>query len=289
MSAQSGSGKHAAAFLRSTDRDRYLASLVLPEDARAPVQALHAFNADVASIRERVIEPALGEMRLQWWVDAIRGAGQGIPDQGAAARQNPLADALLSTIEGYRLPTPALERLLSARRFDLYDDPMPDLTTFEGYAGETVSVLYQLAAMILNAGREVEGGDAAGHLGVAHALIGHLRAFGLNASRGRLFLPLSVFSENGVHESEIFSGTVSEGLLAAHQQLVEMAADHLRRATVAIGSLPQSLRPAFAMIALLRFQLDRVLAQSETPYAPPHEVADWRRIAILVVGAWRRG
>ena len=94
-------------------------------------------------------------------------------------------------------PAPLL-RLIAARRFDLYDDPMPDLASFEGYAGETVSVLYQLAAMILNGGGPVETGDAAGHLGVAHALIGHLRAFGYNASQGRIFLPWSVFAANGV-------------------------------------------------------------------------------------------
>src|SRR5690606_40306165 len=134
----------------------------------------------------------------------------------------------------------------AARRFDLYDDPMPDVLSFEGYAGETASVLYQLAAMVLNDGRELESGDAAGHLGVAHALVGHLRAFGLNASRGRLFLPLSVFAANGVTEGEIFSGTVSEGLLAAHHQLTELAREHLDKADAAIGRLPRPLRSAFA-------------------------------------------
>ena len=33
-----------------------------------------------------------------------------------------------------------------------------DCTRFEGYAGETVSALYQLGAMILNGGRPVEPG-----------------------------------------------------------------------------------------------------------------------------------
>ena len=110
---------------------------------------------------------------------------------------------------------------------------MPDLATFEGYAGETVSVLYQLAAMILNDGEPVETGDAAGHLGVAHALIGHLRAFGYNASRGRLFLPWSILAANGVHEQEIFEGRVSEGLLAG------LAADRRPRA----GPPRQGRRP----------------------------------------------
>ena len=265
------------------DRDRYLASLVLRPSHRLPVQALLAFSAEVASVRERAREPAPGEIRLKWWDDALSGTEHG------AVRQNPIADALFDTIERYRLPAGPLRRLVAARRFDLYDDPMPDVETFEGYAGETASVLYQLAAMILNDGAEVASGDAAGHLGVAHALIGHLRAFGLNASRGRLFLPLSIFSANGVRENEIFTGIVSEGLLAAHAQLTDLARDHLTKAEAAIRSLPRDLRPAFAMIGLLSWQLKAVEAGAESPFAPPHEVADWRRIARLMGWVWRRG
>jgi 15-cis-phytoene synthase len=271
------SARHAADFLRENERDRYYATLVVATRHRAAVQALYAFSTDVASVRDRAREPALGEIRLQWWTDALSGAGHG------NVRQNPLADALLGAIEDYRLPTGPLNRLITARRFDLYDDPMPDVATFEGYAGETASILYQLVAMILNGGEEVETGDAAGHLGVAHALIGHLRAFGLNASRGRLFLPLSIFAANGVREAEIFSGTVSEGLLAAHEQLTGLARDHLRRADAAIGALAKPLRPAFAMLGLLAAQLRRVEARNETPFVPPPDLADWRKIAAL---AW---
>lgn len=274
---------HAATFLRENDRDRYLATLVLPPARRPAVQALWAFGADIARVRDRAQEPAAGEIRLKWWDDALAGTEHG------QVRQNPLADALFETIGQHGLPTGALRRLVAARRFDLYDDPMPDVLSFEGYAGETASVLYQLAAMVLNDGRELESGDAAGHLGVAHALIGHLRAFGLNASRGRLFLPLSVFAANGVRESEIFSGTVSEGLLAAHAQLLELASEHLQKAESAARGLPRAVRPVFAMIGVLSLQLKSVEAGSETPFSAPREIAEWRRIAALTWWVWRRG
>jgi len=277
------SAGHVADYLRTADRERYFASLVVKPAARSAVQALYAFGADVATIRDRAREPTAGEIRLQWWADAITGAGHG------DVRANPLADALLDTIAAYDLPTGPLQRLINARRFDLYDDPMPDLHSFEGYAGETVSVLYQFAAMILNGGAEVETGDAAGHLGVAHALIGHLRSFGLNASRGRLFLPLAVYASAGVGEGEIFSGTVSEGLLAAQAHLIEAAREHLHKSSAATARLPRHLRPAFATIGLLNSQLGGIERQAETPFAPPHELADWRKIAALVIWGMRNG
>ena len=267
---------HAAKALRKADADRYFATLVLPVDRREGVAALYAFNAEIAAIRERVSNPAAGEIRLQWWNDALSGEEHG------AVRQNPVADALLGTIAQYQLPVGTLQRLLGARRFDLYDDPMPDVPTFEGYAGETASTLYQLAAMIVNGGGQVPSGDAAGHLGVAQAMIGHLRAFGYHASQSRIMLPWSIFAANGVRESEIFSGVESEGLHEALGQISELAGEHLEKAELAIGAVPAHLRAVFAPVSLLRSQLDAYQSRGTSPYAAPPLEADWRKIARLM-------
>ena len=266
---------HAAADLRANDRDRYLATLVLTGAGRDAVTALYAFNADVASVRDRVSNPAPGEIRLQWWADALDGQGHG------DVRQNPVADALLDAMARYRIPAGTLQRLIAARRFDLYDDPMPDLESFEGYAGETASTLYQLAAMILNEGEPVETGDAAGHLGVAHAMIGHLRAFGYTASQGRIMLPWSIFAANGVAEREIFSGQESEGLVEALGQITELANDHLAKAETAIAALPGKLKPAFAAVAMLKAQLALLNAPRNIFASAPDE-PDWRKITRLL-------
>lgn len=265
---------YVASFLRDADRDRYFATLLLKEPERTAIQSLYAFSADVASIRDRAREPAAGEIRLQWWADALKGEGHG------NVRQNPLAAALLEAIARYGLPSGPLLRLVAARRFDLYQDPMPDVASFEGYAGETVSVLYQLAAMVQNGGTEVETGDAAGHLGVAHALAGHLRAFGFNASQGRIFLPMNIFAANGVTDGEILAGQESEGLFAALGQISDLAAEHLGKAQQAIAALPKPLRPAFAPAALIAPELRRA-ARNRTPFAATPATADWRKILAM--------
>jgi phytoene synthase len=266
----------AAAALRESDRDRYLTTLVLPAHLRDPVTALYAFNAEIASISERAREPVSGEIRLRWWSDALEGTGHG------EVRSNPVADALLTAVEDYRLPVPAFIRMIEARRFDLYQDPMPDMATFEGYAGDTASALYQLAAMILNGGRPVESGDAAGYFGVAHALVGHIRAFGFNASRGRIFLPWDVFATCGVKETDVFAGVASEALAMALTRLAEIARQYLEKAAVAIAALPKGPRPAFAGISILRPQLARL--DFESPFQRPHDLADWQKIARLFWG-----
>lgn len=267
------SARHAAEFLRVNDRDRHLATLVLPAGARDAISALYAFNADLASVRDRAREPAAGEIRLQWWSDALTGDGHG------AVRANPLADALLDVAAEYGLPISAIIRMIDARRFDLYDDPMPDVATFEGYAGETAAALYQLGAMILNGGGPVEPGDAAGHLGVAHALIGHLRAFGFNASRGRIVLPRDVFATCGVSEEDIRAGRTSENLSIGLTRFAELASEHLARAEGAISALPRELRAVFAPVAVLPAQLRRL--DLDAPFTQQPDMADWKKIAVL--------
>src|SRR5919112_3083154 len=146
---------HCEALAREADPDRYWASLFAPADKRPHLYALYAFNFEIARVREAVREALPGEIRLQWWRDALQGEARG------DLRANPVAAALDETIVRFRLPRPALVDLIDARVFDLYDDPMPTLTDLEGYCGETSSSLIRLASIVLIDG-EPGPPDAAG-------------------------------------------------------------------------------------------------------------------------------
>ena len=122
-------------LLREGDRDRYLCALLTPDGARGSVAALYAFNLEIARIRDLVTEPMMGEVRMQWWKDLIIGEAHG------DATGHPVAAALMQAVDDGRLPRQILVDLIEARQFDLYDDPMPDRNTFEGYAGETASAV----------------------------------------------------------------------------------------------------------------------------------------------------
>ena len=266
------SGDSVAETLRTLDRTRYFATLILAEPHRNAVQALYAASAEIAAIGERISEPMPGEIRLQWWADLLSGDARG------EAGQNPVAAALVETMARYGLPAEPLKNLISARRFDLYADPMPDIATFEGYAGETASVPLHLAATILNQGRPLRNGDAAGHLGVAMAYLGHVRAFGFNATRGRLFLPLAVFEEAGASLNAVLARRDTPGLRAGLDRCRVLGAEHLRKARAALADLPRPVRPAFAPIAMVDARAHRIA----DPFAPPAPEADWLRLLRLM-------
>ena len=259
--------------VRSLDRDRYLADLFAPAAARPHLFALHAFNAEVARVRDAVSEPMPGEIRLQWWRDAIRGDGGG----------NPVATALVETIGRFHLPLAAFDNLIEARSFDLYDDLMPSLNSLEGYAGDTSSALIQLAAIVLAEGRDPGTADVAGHAGVAYALTGLLRALPLHASRRQCFLPADRMERLGVDIEEMFAGKSSPALLTLLAELRAAARRHLVAARAGIAGLAPELLPAFLPVALVAPYLDRMDRSGYDPFRTPVEIAPWRRQWLL----WR--
>jgi phytoene synthase len=111
------SGRSRAGIVRATaragDMDRYLSALLAPRSARADLLALTAFLGEVARIPEIVTEPAIGEIRLQWWRDAVEAAGDG------GQTGNPVADALGDAIVRGGLPREELVGVIDACSEDL--------------------------------------------------------------------------------------------------------------------------------------------------------------------------
>jgi len=262
---------YCAELVRAADRDRFLASLFAPPEYRNALYALYAFNAEVARVREVAREPLPGEIRLQWWSEAVGG------ERAGEAQANPVAAALLGVVQRHHLATTKLTDLIEARRFDLYNEPMARLADLEAYARKTSSALTSLAVQIL-AGVEAE--DVAGPAGIAATIAGLLRAFPLHAARGQLYVPLELLERHRVEPQEIFAGRSSAGLQAALAELRNLARQHLLAAQAHVTALPAAALPALLPIALVRPSLDRL--ERCAPFTPA-EIAPWRRQWLI----WR--
>lgn len=270
-------------LLRAEDRDRWLACLFAPDEKRPHLHALYAFSLELARIREIVSEPLPGEIRMQWWRDALCGAGRG--DVGS----HPVAAALIDTVSRFHLPVQALKDLIEGRSFDLYDDPMPTLGDLEGYCGETSSALMRLASLVLNDGRDPGGADAVGHGGVAYALTGLLRALPWHAARGQLYLPADILAAHGVTRQDIVSGQASPGVLAALADLRGHARRHLAASLAAASSLASQARRALVPLGLVEPYLAQMEKPGYEPFKSVIELPQWRRQWALWRGAKRFG
>jgi phytoene synthase len=268
---------HCESAVREADKDRWLAALFAPESVRPDLNALYAFNIEIASVRERVSEPLPGEVRLQWWRDALTGEGRG------DVTSHPVAGAILDVIGRRNLAIKPLVDLIDARVFDLYDDPMPTVNDLEGYCGETSSALMQIAALVLAEGADPGTADLAGHAGAAYAMTGLLRAFALHASRGQVFVPAEILAASGISRDEIVAGRAVPGLTRALEAMRGLARDHFAKAEALVAAADPLTAPAFLPMAAARLYLDRMDHLVADPFRASVEVAQWRRQWVL----WR--
>jgi phytoene synthase len=274
---------HCEAMVREQDPDRYFATLFAPARHRPHLFALHAFNSEVARIRDAITQTLAGEIRLQWWRDVI-GGSQGAHVGEASA--NPVAAALETTITQYTLPRQPLLDLIEARTHDLYDDPMATLNDLEGYCGETVSALFRLSALILADGEDPGAADAAGYAGVAYGVTGLMRAFPFHVRRGQLYLPpVEVLERHGLTRGDVVAGRADAARLAA--ALTEMRSHARRRlgeAETALRNADPRIGAGFLPLAFVPLYLDAMEVREYAPYESLIEVARWRKLWRL----WRR-
>ena len=241
-----------AAQLREADSAQFFATLFIPEDKRPAVMALRAFATEMARIPWLVSEPMLGEIRLQWWHEVLAG------ERGGEAVANPLAAALVQTVETYNLPVAALQGLIAARVEDLYADPPPTLNDLEGRLGECHSVPYRLAAMILSQQASAAVADVAGHGGVAEGLADLLARWPLLLRRGRVMIPQDVMAPYDLTRESVLAGTAPDATRRALGHLAALAQKHRVQAAASLAGLNASEAPAFLPLTLVEPLLSRV-------------------------------
>lgn len=235
--------------VRETDRDRYLTLLYAPAETRDALACLYAFDREIATIRDRVRDALPGELRLRWWQDTI--------DAGAATG-NPLANQLVGVIQRHRLPKAAFANYLEARIFDVYNDPMPSRTDFEGYCGETAGAIIQFACLILDADAASLAAAAAGHAGCAQATTAILRTIPAQRARGQCFFPVDLLEAAGTTPEAFLMDETSAATDAAILAMTALTFGHMKAFRLAARSLPATFRPAFLPLAVTDVQLAKI-------------------------------
>jgi phytoene synthase len=135
--------RYCADLVREQNKDRFLSSLFAPGDARLYLFALYAFDIETARVRDLVSDPMAGNIRLQWWREAMDGLR---PEETAA---HPVLTALLCAAQIAGADRAPLTRIIEARQQELFGGP----------EAEAASAVFLMAANLL-AGKDRKGADA---------------------------------------------------------------------------------------------------------------------------------
>ena len=175
----------SAKVARDDDRERYLCAQFAPRKFRDALYTLLAFNQEVGRIPELVSEPALGQMRLQWWCDAVEGIYDG------RIADHPVVQSLAAVVRGHDLPKALFDVYLEARSMDV-ERRIPDtLEELERYALQTSGAITRLQVYVLG-GQGAAVQDVAQNVGCAWGLIGLMRAVPFHGSQDRDYRPTAL-------------------------------------------------------------------------------------------------
>lgn len=257
MAGLSASGE----IVRAHDPDRYLCALFAGAREREGLFAVLAFNHEVAKIREVVSETMLGQIRLQWWREAIDGILAGTPRQHEVVL--PLADA----IRTFGLDRAPFDTILDARDADLEDSPFQSLEDLVTYARGTAGSLSHIALRILGVTDKttVMAGEG---VAVAWSLTGLLRATPFLARVKRLMLPLDLLEAHGVRIGDYHELRDREEIRAMVRAMVRTARGYLDDAARPPDVDFKQAAPVLLQARLARLYLDRLEQAGFNPFDP---------------------
>jgi phytoene synthase len=242
---------------RGWEPDRYLAALLAPADVRDDLLALAAFSGELRHVCGRATEPAIDQIRLQWWREAIHALSTG------QASGHPIGEALGRAMRRHGLPAAMLEGVIDARDFDLQGLPLADEAALADYMQRSEGGLFALALRIVGAGGTSAAEDAARVAGLAYGIT----------------LALTLASWPGGSERGgpgLFpSGPGDQAGKASHWRSV--ARRHLAEARERAGGLGPRALPAFLPLVMVEPYL-RVLERHADPLSPAPQLTPIGRV-----------
>jgi NADH dehydrogenase [ubiquinone] 1 alpha subcomplex assembly factor 6 len=272
------------ALVRRHDRDRFQTALFAPPRQRQALFALYAFNYEVARVREIVTEPMLGQIRLQWWREAIAAAFA-----GNASRRHEIVLPLTAAIRDFGLSREPFDRLIDTRERDLADAPPETMAALGAYAEGTSANLVVLALEILEV-RAAEAAAAARGVGIGYALAGLIRALPFHATAGRSYLPADVAARHGIDPREYETRRAGAGLRVAVAEIAAAAQQQLNAARRQRGAVPRAALPAMLPAVVASRFLGRLERAGYDPFDPrlavPDTLQSWRLSAAALLNRW---
>lgn len=262
------------AELRGKDYERFLICLFAPVSVRDDLAALFLFNAELAHIRDQVTEPLLGQIRLQWWREALDKLGT--PEQPPHA----LLDRL-SLWQQRGISLAPLHSLLDARTTDLLAEPFPNLPAYETYRQETSAPLGALLAALLG---QPANAPLFAEVMTNYAAIGLLRAVPYWLHRRQMPLPPEIIAQYAINSGALAELKPEPGLMRWATTMARQAHEKCKSLNAQLRALPLAERrvasPVLLHNALASFYARRIL-QTQGDVLHPAPTASGRLFTLL--------
>lgn len=245
------SSNYCLDMVRNHDYENFLCTLLLPNSVRKSAVAIRAFNIEVANVHERVSEPRIGQMRLQFWIETLDKLFKGnIPE-------HPVSRELYEAINAHKLQKRYLKQLITSRMEHILSPSFDSLENMEKYAEQSVSSIYYL--LLQSAGIEnVHADHAASHLGKAQGITNMIRSTPHSAPRRIINLPQDILLKHGVAQESLIRGKNDKSVRDVMFDIAARAKQHLDKARNLKKNVPKEAVVLFLPSAATDSYLERL-------------------------------
>lgn len=262
------------ASARAWEIDRYLSALLSPRSVRQDLINLAAFAGEIARIPAFVSEPMMGEIRLQWWREALENADLRIRSG------HPVADAVREIAGRWELPLGLLMGFIDAQTTKLHDEPITDDQALTAHLAKTEGALFELALRIT--GRRDEVAQAAAlAAGQAYGLARLLVELPALWAQGKVLIPVTRLSAAGLTLAQVQAGLAPDRIAPVLAGLAAEARRHLAEARRLSAGMSRAQRDALLPLAVVEPYLCAFERGRRDPLREPLDIAPLSRVWAL--------
>lgn len=273
MGGLTADGAACGAILRRGSKSFHAASLLMPARYRQPATALYAFcrladdAADGADSDLQSVEAMRRRLDLAY---------------AQAPVDHPVDRAFARVVQRHAIPRALPEALFEGFAWDLERRRYRDLASLEAYAARVAGSVGIMLSLVMGR-RDADVLAQAADLGLAMQLTNIARDVGEDARAGRLYLPEDWLVQAGVDPDAFLADPrFSPGLGRVVARLLDVAEAAYARATVGIGALPISVRPAIHAARLIYAEIGREVARRGHDSVSSRAVSSaGRKVALL--------
>jgi len=271
--------------VRREERVRFLSIQFAPSKYKADFISLLGFNLELRDACIGVSEPAIGQLRLKWWYDALPGIFSGNPPR------HPVALGLAEVVARRRLRKVKFEQWIEAEAEGLADGQLDQISDIESQMANTTGVLIELSMAVVGIDDQYAR-EASRSVAQGCGLTDMLRCTAAEAARGRFHFPHALCQRHGLDSDAVIrwrpGRETPKGLVEVVAETAKQAAQRLGEARRMRRKLPERVIPLMLTVAPADADLRRLARLGNNPLEAFARPDPWLVVRLAWAAWWKR-
>lgn len=263
---------------RDVEVDRYVAALLAPHRVAGDLVLLAGLVAEIGRVPRQIRDPMIGEIRLQWWRDAVASAAVG------TTTGHPVVDAAIPMLARHGITASDIDPLIDARLPEVHRELFADEADLLANLDAGEGGAFRLALRIAGCNSAERAARAAG---LAYGLARRLGHFELHLALGGFPVPVTRLQERDIEMHALsvrpLEAKTIQGLMVCCTELRALARHELAEARAAADGLYPLARAVLLPLAMVEPYFAVQERMASRGFERPADVSPMRRFWRL----WR--